>query len=90
MGIFMLGFFNISFNMYRLIHLCLQKLRYQGISGIHPFIIPSTITAQNTPVNLNEESECNKHFTINFDFLHKYILSQISRFSFSPIGPVVY
>ena len=43
-----------------------SKVKMPGIIGIHPFIIESTITAQNTPVNLNEESECNKHFTIVF------------------------
>lgn len=58
----MLLFFNISFNMCRLIFMS-SKVKMPGIIGIHPFIIESTITAQNTPVNLNEESECNKHFT---------------------------
>ena len=29
-----------------------SKVKMPGIIGIHPFIIESTITAQNTPVNL--------------------------------------
>ena len=43
-----------------------SKVKMPGIIGIHPFIIESTITAQNTPVNLNEESECNKHLILVF------------------------
>ena len=44
----MLLFFNISFNMCRLIFMS-SKVKMPGIIGIHPFIIESTITAQNTP-----------------------------------------
>lgn len=65
MDIFMLLSFNILFNNCKLIFMS-SKVNIPGIIGIYPFIIENTIAAQNAPVNLNEESECNKHSTIEF------------------------
>ena len=76
----MLLFFNISFNMCRLIFMS-SKVKMPGIIGIHPFIIESTITAQNTPVN--RKRLLNYILCIRF-FIEVHSIVSASRFFHMP------